>query len=395
VDADVVAATVGLTIIINFSYALSGVRYLLSYYEFIDKFLSCSMCVGFWVGGILRYLTYFDLASQLVDLKTELTWLNEVNSQSLQMTLRNLDGAYVKFFKGQNEFPKFKSKRRGSQSFQCPQKVKINFENKTLKLPKFKTPIDIIIDRQFKGIVKTVTISKTPTLKYFASILVDTGISIPEKIKIKEKTSIGVDLGINSYIILSDGTKTNNPKYLRKGLERIKHLQLKKSKKIKDSSRHKKLKLKIAKKYEIVTNQRKDFLHKLSDSITKNYDTVCIENLKISNMVKNHNLALSISDASWGMFVEMLKYKSEWRGKNILQIGTFEPSSKTCSCCGNINKELTLSDREWTCVKCNTIHDRDINAAINIKNFALKNKTGVERAKVNVELPTLVGTLKR
>lgn len=344
--------------------------------------------------GARKNLTFFDLAGQLQDLKVELPWLKEVNSQSLQMALRNLDGAYVKFFKGQAEFPKFKRKNKSTNSFQCPQSVKVDFDKATISIPKFKEDIQIIIDRRFEGLLKTVTISRTPTNKYFVSILVDNGQTLPNKKKIRKETSVGVDLGIKSFICLSNGEKVDNPKYLRTGLERIKNLQHKRSKKVKYSNRYKKLSLKIAVKHEAVANRRKDFLQKLSDSITKRYDTICMEDLKVSNMIKNHKLALSIQDCGWSMFEGFVKYKSEWRGKNVIQIGTFDPSSKTCSCCGNINHELTLADREWTCKKCSTKHDRDTNAAINIENFALK-KSGVERTKVDVELPTLVGALKR
>ncbi len=332
-------------------------------------------------------LTCFDLANQLPDLKRECIWLKEINSQSLQQAIVNLDKAYNLFFKGHNNFPKYKSKHRGTQSFQVPQFVTI--EDDEIFLPKFKSGIKINLHRKFKGQIKTVTISRTPTGKYFASVLVDNKKELPKKATVKEDTAIGIDLGIKSFIATSDGKEFPNPKYLRKSESRLKYLQRKFSKKKGKESKHR-----LAILYEKVTNQRKDFLHKTSMQLISENQTICIEDLNIKGMVQNHNLAKSISDAGWGMFVSMLEYKAEWYGKNILRIGRFEPSSKTCSCCGAINKELTLQDREWTCSVCGSVLNRDINSAINIKSFALRNHLSVGRRRKNrKELPTLVGVL--
>jgi len=333
-------------------------------------------------------LSRFDLQAQLIDLKKECEWLKEVNSQSLQCALLNLDNAYTKFFKGLTSFPKFK-KKSNKQSFQCPQSVTLC--SKGLSLPKFKEPIKIILHRKFFGKIKTVTISKTPTNKYFASILVDTARIIPEKKTINN--SIGIDLGIKSFVVTSNGDKIDNPKYLRNSTERLKILSRRLSKKQKESNNRNKARLQVAKIHEKVSNQRRDFLHKISDVITKQYDTICIENLQINNMLKNHKLARAISDCGWSIFTSFLEYKAEWRGVNIVRIGTFDPSTKLCSVCGSINNELTLADREWTCSDCGTILDRDINAAVNILNFGFK-KSGVERSVEHLELPTLVGTMK-
>jgi len=331
-------------------------------------------------------LSPFDLMNQLPELKKECTWLKEVNSQSLQQSITNMDMAFKMFFKGQNNFPKFKRKdSRGS--FTIPQQVKI--EGGLLKIPKFKKSIKMIFDRRFKGIIKKATISRTPTDKYFVSILVDTGKKLPDKAPIVEATTVGVDLGIKTYLVCSDGTEYANPKNLRKVQSKLKYVSRKYSK-----YKGKRTKHCLVLLHEKVANKRKDFLHKTSTELIKNHDTVCIEDLCINGMLKNHNLAQSISDASWSMFVDMLKYKADWYGKNILQIGRFEPSSKLCNVCGTIKHDLTLEDRVWTCKGCNTVLDRDVNASINIKSFALKKylSTGLILKNQN-ELPTLVGVL--
>jgi putative transposase len=337
----------------------------------------------------------FDLINQVVDLKKDAEWLNECPSQALQMSLRNLDNAYTKFFKGAG-FPKFKA-RRNKQSFSVPQGVKIDFDNWTVFLPKLKEVI-LCRDRKFKGEVKTVTVSKTPADSYYISVLVETGKSIPKKKPIKEKTTVGIDVGVKHFATLSDGQKIENPRYLKISLDRLaienRKLKRRHKKGIKyqdQSSSYKKQRLVVAKLYEKIRNQRSDFLHKASTSIIKKYDTIVLENLNINGMSAKckpkqdengkylpngqsakSGLNRSILDAGWGMFGDYLGYKAEWYGKNILKIGRFEPSSKICSVCGAINKELTLKDREWICKSCGTKHDRDKNASINIKNFGLR-----------------------
>ena len=326
----------------------------------------------------------FDLVKQLPELKEELPWLKEVNSQSLQQSIQNMDIAFKKFFKGAG-FPKFKSKR-DRQSFSIPQNVIV--DNDLLIIPKFKEGIKMSLHRPTKGTIKSATISVTPTGKYFVSILCDTKKDIPTKVPIKENTTIGIDLGIKDFAITSDGEVFENPKYLRKAQSKLKYVQRKYSK-----YKGKRTKQNLALLHEKVVNKRKDFLHKLSSKLISENQTIALETLAVKNMVKNHNLAQSISDASWSTFVSMLEYKAEWNGKNILRIGRFAPSSKTCSC-GVINKDLKLSDREWTCKSCGTTHDRDILAACNIKSFALKNiLSGEHTLKNQDELPRLLGVL--
>ena len=330
-------------------------------------------------------LSRYDLQKQLVELKKELPWLKEVNSQSLQSALINLDEAYKKFFKGAGS-PKFKKKSNGG-SFAVPQNVII--ENDLLIIPKFKEGIKIVLHRPIKGAIKSATVSVTPTDKYFVSVLCETGEKVKPKAPITENTTIGIDLGIKTFLVTSNGECFENHKYLRKAQSKLKYVQRKYSK-----YKGERTKKKLSKLHEHVANKRKDFLHKVSTKLIRENQTIAIETLAVKNMVKNHNLAQAINDASWSTFVTMLGYKADWYGKNILRIGQFAPSSKTCSNCGSINKELTLKDREWTCSKCNSLLNRDVNASINIKNFALKNHlSGGHRLKNRNELPTLVGVM--
>jgi len=336
-------------------------------------------------------LSYNELSAQLTDLKKECEWLREVNSQCLQMALRNLDNSFQNFFKGRASFPNFK-KKSNKQSFQLPQSVAVDFKNNCIDLPKFKEPIKGILHRKFKGDIKTVTISKTPTNKYFVSILVDNHIELPKPIK--SNNAVGIDLGIKTFAVCSDGTEYANPKHLRNGMVKLKWMQRQFSKKVKGSKRRNVWKFRIAKQHERVSNQRKDFLHKATKEITNRFDLMIIEDLNIKGMVKNHKLAGAVSDCGWNMFETMLKYKSEWKGKKVEYIGRFETSSKICSTCGIKNDTLTLAVREWTCENCNTTHDRDRNAANNILSFGLRN-SGVELALEYAEQPALAGAMKR
>lgn len=327
--------------------------------------------------GDKKYLDHYDLNLQIKGLKqSECPWLKESPSQALQMAMRNLDNAFTNFFRGSG-FPKFKS-RYHKQSFQLPQGVKISEDKKQVFIPKLKW-VGIDLHREFKGKVKTVTISKTTTNKYFISILVDTEKEKPKKKPIKPSTSVGVDMGIKELAITSDGNKFENQGFFRRTMSELRVEQRSLARKKKGSNRYKKQKLKVALLHEKVRNQRRDYLHKISKWLVDNYDTICIEDLSVSNMMKNHNLARAIAEMGWYELRRMLEYKTEWYGKNISVIGKFDPSSKTCSNCGNINKELTLNDRKWECEKCGTEHDRDVNAAINIKNFGLRNQPSVSQ----------------
>lgn len=334
----------------------------------------------------------FDLQKQLVDLKKECEWLKEVNSQSLQSVLQNLDLAYKKFFKGAG-FPKFKSKHN-KQSFHIPQNVKV--EDGRLVIPKFKkNGIKIKLHRPLEGEIKSATVSRTVTGKYFVSILCDTGAEIPDKMPIKESTTIGIDLGIKDFAVTSDGEVIANPKFLRSSIDRLKVLQRRASRKRKGSNNRRKANKRVALLHEKIKNQRQDFSHKVSTKLIRENQTICLENLGVSNMMKNHCLAQAISDVSWSEFNRMIEYKTEWYGVNILRIGRFAPSSKTCEC-GVINKDLKLSDRVWECKSCGRVNERDFLAARNIKKFALyKEQSGQELPVEPVEMSTLVESEKQ
>lgn len=342
-----------------------------------------------------KSVSCFKLMKDLPELKKECEWLKEVDSQALQQSIINLDKAFTQFFKHGAKFPNFKKKSTSKQSFRSSHPERIKLTDGKIFLPKFKTGIKIVREREFVGEMKSVTIIKTTTGKYYASILVDTKEDLPSKKAVESRTSVGIDLGISNFIITSCGQKVDNPKYLRNSMGRLKVLQRRLRNKKKGSANKKKAYKKIAIIHEKVANQRRDFLHKLSTQLIKNHDTLCMEDLNISGMVKNHSLALSISDAGWGMFVGFCKYKAEWNGKNILQIPTFEPSTKVCSCCGTINKTLTLANREWICANCGTEHDRDINAAKVIKQYCLTKYSPDAIGGEPVELLTLVGAMKQ
>jgi putative transposase len=342
-----------------------------------------------------KTLTCVDLINQLPDLKTECPWLKLVNSQSLQMALRNLDNAFTNFFKGRADYPNFRKKTNGG-SFQVPANGQVDFGNSTISLPKFKSGIKSVLHSSFRGTVKTVTICRTPTGKFFASVLVDTNYQAETLVALNPEKVVGVDLGIKDFAVLSTGEAIANPKHLRKNLARLKVLQRRASRKVKRSANRRKANLKVAKQHERIANCRKNFLHQLSSKLVKNHDGIAIEDLAVKNLLKNHKLAQAISDVSWAEFRRQLEYKCEWQGKHLLVIGRYEPSTKLCSTCGYTNHTLTLADREWNCPSCGSHHDRDHNAAINIKQMALvKNNTGVERPGEPVETLTLVRSLKQ
>jgi len=320
-----------------------------------------------------KNLSYFDLTTNwLQTQKKDNDWLEEPYSQSLQMALRNLDNAYTNFFKKRGKFPKFKS-RHYTNSCAYTQGVKIDWKNSLAWIPKCGK-VSVVLHRSFEGKIKTCTVSKTPTGKYYLSVLVDNGTELPKKPKIHPKKSVGIDLGIKDYAVLSTGHKIANPKFLEASLRRLKQQQRRLSKKTKGSNNYSKQRQKVARAHEKVSFQRKDFLHKLSSQIVRENQTIILEDLGIKDLMEraqNHSMARHIGDAAWGTFVDYLTYKCEWYGKNLLKIGRFDPSTKTCSKCGFIHPHLSLSDREWNCPQCHSHHDRDINAALNIKNFGL------------------------
>ena len=319
-----------------------------------------------------RGMSYKDASVLLPALKEEKEWLNEANSQSLQQELMHLDSAFHGFFRKVSGYPSFRKKRNGG-SFTVPQHFAI--KDNHLAIPKFKTPLRLFMHRKIEGEMKSLTISKTPSGKYYASILAGTGIKIPEPVKIEAGTSTGIDVGITAFLTTSDGMQIDNPKNLKKSEKKLALFQKRLSRKQKGSKNRNKARVKVAKAQEHIANQRKDFHNKVSDSLLKAYDAVITEDLNVSGMIKNHHLARSIADAGWSSFMTMLKVKAVSRGKNMIEIGRFDPSSRMCSHCGYIYN-LKLSERKWICPQCNTAHDREWNATKNIKQFGLI-KTGV------------------
>jgi putative transposase len=329
-------------------------------------------------------LSRFDIQADLPNMKKseEYCWLKEVNSLSLQASLANLDSAYTKFFREHKSFPRFKSKKDSKQSFSIPQNTRVDFENGRIFIPKFKGGIKTKFHRTFEGIVKSSTISRTATGKYFISILVEVNEpDVPMK-PICENKAVGIDLGIKTFAVLSDGTEIPNPKHLKQSLDKVKKLQRSLSHKNKGSKNRDKARRKLALAHEQVTNRRNDFLHKVTSYLVNNYDTICLEDLNVKGMVKNHHLAQALEDIAIGTFNTLLEYKAKERGVNILRIGRFEPSSKMCTC-GYINHNLTLAMREWVCPECGKVHDRDFLAANNIKRFAFRNINTVGTTEIH------------
>jgi len=327
-------------------------------------------------GNDKKGLTYHDTALALTQLKhqSEFNWLTEVNAQSLQQSLRDLDVAYHNFFNKRAKFPNFKKKQH-KQSFTVPQAF--NIKDDRLNIPKCKG-IKIVLHRTIEGIMKSVTISKTPSGKYYASILCE--LDIPEPTYIGSE--IGLDFGIKSFITTSEAEVVEPPKFFRKSEKRLRRFQKSVSRKVKGSNSRQEAVTNLARQHEKVSNQRQDFLHKTSKQLVSENQAIHIESLAIKNMVKNHCLAKSISDSGWNSFVNMLKYKGEWYGCRIIEVDRFFPSSKRCHACGYINDNLTLKDREWQCSECNAIHDRDLNAAINILIFS---RAGTARSQAGGE----------
>ena len=316
--------------------------------------------------------------------KEEFPFLKEVDSLALANAQLHLDKAYKNFFRDKSVgFPRFKSKKNPVQSYTTNNQngTVALIDNKFIKVPKLKSLIRIKLHRQPKGMIKSATISRHASGKYYISLLCKEEINeLP-----KTNSAIGIDLGITDFAILSDGQKIDNHKFTSKMEKKLKREQRKLSKRallaknkgipLSEAKNYQKQKRKVARLHEKVMNQRTDFLNKLSTEIIKNHDIICIEDLNVKGMLRNHKLARSISDVSWSSFVAKLQYKADWYGREIIKVDTWFPSSQICSECGHKDGKKSLDIREWTCPICHTHHDRDINASINILTEGLRIQT--------------------
>lgn len=354
----------------------------------IEKHFGCTRFVFNWALALQkRYYAMFgkslsrtQIQSQLVKKKKtpKFAWLKEVNSQSLLNALLNVHTAFINFFKGRAKFPRFKSKKIPQRSYQCPQHCTLSFEQDVINLPKLKG-IKAVFSREFDGNIKTVTVRKTATGKYYASVLVESEVTLATPTTIEPHLTVGIDLGISYLLNLSDGRKFDNPKHLAKASRRLAIGQKIFARKDKTSKNYQTQKLAIARVHEKVRNQRLDLHHQITHSlICENQATsYAIEDLAVKNMVKNRKLAKAISDVGWGQFVTLLTYKASWYGKNILKVNRFFASSKICSHCHHKLGSLPLSVRSWECPSCQTQHDRDTNASKNIRRQALADVAGL------------------
>ena len=292
-------------------------------------------------------------------------WLKSYDSIALQEACRNLNIAFNNFFKKTARYPKFKNKHGKQSSYHC---TSIEYGSNWIKIPKLKSSIKARLHQEVHGKLKSITLSRTSTGKYYASLLVDTKEEIPSSLKVLDINRItGLDVGIEHILNDSNGQKKSNPRFLIKAHSNLRRKQKSLSRKQKGSNGRAKARLLVAKCHEKVANARNDFQHKVTRQLVDESQAIVVETLKVKNMIRNHKLARHISDASWGSLLEKLEYKAKWSGKYFVKIDQYYASSKTCSNCSHKLKDLSLKVRHWVCTECKILHDRDINAALNIK----------------------------
>ena len=308
-------------------------------------------------------------------LKKQFDFLSEVSAATLQQSARNLQSAYEGWFKSLSgkrkgkklSRPKFKSKHGSRKSFRLPNQ-KFSLGDQWIKLEKLGR-VKAVIDRQVPSEAKlvSVTVSQDASGEYFASVCVEVEIDLYPP----SRATVGIDLGLKDLLVLSNGARLSNPRWFRESQTELRKSQRHLSRKQRGSSRYTKQRIKVARVHRDTRNARSWLTHNISSALVKHFGVICVEDLNVSGMMKNHCLAKSIGDAAFGELVRQLEYKSAWRGRTLVKVDRFYPSSKTCSCCGHVNQELTLSDREWTCKSCSAIIDRDLNAAVNVHNRGL------------------------
>jgi putative transposase len=317
-------------------------------------------------------LSKFDLIKRLKPLKDEFPWLRDVPHVCLPQAVYNMDRAYQNFLKSDKGYPKFKTKHRSRKSCKFPypfcdvlqEQARLKFSK--LGLVKYKK------DREFVGTLRHIVVTQDSDGKYYASCLVETTTEIPEPQPVDASTTVGIDLGLKDFIVTSDGHKIPNPRFYATIDRRIARLQKHEARKTKGSKRRAHIRLKINKLYIKKRNLIKNYIYHVAKTLLRESQTLVMEDLNIVGMVKNHKLAKSIQNICWGELRRVLEYKSKWLGHNLIFIDRWAPSTKTCSCCGFHNSTLTLSDRSWMCPGCGTQHDRDVNAALNIKRMGLE-----------------------